>query len=307
MSKNVLSRWGVICVEGEEAAQFLHAQLSNSIKDLPENKIRLAAFCNAKGRMLGTFFVVRKGVQHFLICPSSTIPALTKRLSMFILRSKCKARDASSEWQMQFVPSVSAVLPTAGPMSAHWADDTTCTLALRPHGGVTAGLALKSSSALGDAVPSTTEDDQFDLALHRLGIPFVSIETVEMFIPQAVNFDLIGGVNFEKGCYPGQEIVARSHYLGKSKRRAFSAVVSSEGAIRAGMDVWMEGKTNEPVGNVVTVAHADGNAHLMVDCGLEDAAKPDSQFTLTIDGKALIFKLTNPPYDFTAKGSQFND
>jgi folate-binding protein YgfZ len=223
---------------------------------------------------------------------------------MFILRSKCKASDVSNEWHLQFLPSVSAVLPTFSSMSAQWADDGHCILALRSSNGLTAGLKL---SALSDCALSSSEDDGFELALQQLGIPFVSAETVEMFIPQAINFDLIGGINFEKGCYPGQEIVARSHYLGKSKRRAFTAVVSGGENIRAGMDVWLNGKTNEPIGNVITVVKSKGSAHLMVDCGLEEAANPDSEFNLNIDGKTLIFKLNNPPYDILGKGTQFND
>lgn len=305
MSNSVLSRWGVISVEGEDAAQFLHTQLSNSIKDLPESKVRLAAFCNAKGRMLGTFFIVRKGDQYFLICPSNTIPALTKRLSMFILRSKCKAKDISNQWGLKFISQVTAVLPAMSPMASTWCDDGSCLLALRAYNGVTPGLTL--SALNNDAIASSLEDDKFELALHQLGLPFVTAETVGMFIPQAVNFDLIGGVNFEKGCYPGQEIVARSHYLGKSKRRAFTAIVPGGEAIRPGMDVWLEGKTNEPIGNVITSVFTNDHAHLMVDCGLEDGVNPESTFTININDQKLIFKVNTPPYDIHAKGSQFND
>lgn len=309
MSYRVLSRWGVICVQGEDAAQFLHTQLSNSIKDLPENKVRLAAFCNAKGRILGTFLIVRRGEQYFLICPSNTIASLSKRLGMFILRSKCKAVDASQLWRLRFVQAVEGLIGSTHPMSAQWGQDGACILALRPHNGGTPGLVLSpvNEASLEDTPPLSSEDDQFELALQQLGIAFVSAETVEMFIPQAINFDLVGGVNFEKGCYPGQEIVARSHYLGKSKRRAFGAVLTGGEAIRAGMDVWLAGKTNEPIGNVITAVHIGGHTHLMVDCSLEEAQNPESEFTINTSDKTLIFRLNNPPYDVREKGSQFND
>lgn len=309
MSNSVLSRWGVICVYGEEAAQFLHTQLSNSIKDLPESKVRLAAFCNAKGRMLGTFFVTRQADQYYLICRSDTIAALTKRLSMFILRSKCKAIDASTQWQLQFVPSVFTATANKQPMSALWNSDDNCTLALRSYNGVTAGLRLMRVCDVTDAPPSplTEQDEQFELALHALGIPYISAETVEMFIPQAINFDLIGGVNFEKGCYPGQEIVARSHYLGKSKRRAFLATLQGGEAVQAGMDVWLSGKSNEPIGNVITSVSTNGMTYLMVDCGLEEGLNNESSFTVNTGANPLNFRLTPPPYNIQEKGSQFND
>lgn len=309
MSNSVLSRWGVICVHGEEAAQFLHTQLSNSIKDLPENKVRLAAFCNAKGRMLGTFFVIRQADHFYLICRSNTIPALSKRLSMFILRSKCKAVDASSQWNLHFVPSALTDSTNKQPMSAVWDGNDACTLALRSQNGLTPGLRLIRSDkdSPNASIPQAEEDERFELALHKLGIPYVSAETAEMFIPQAINFDLIGGVNFEKGCYPGQEIVARSHYLGKSKRRAFLATLQGGEAILAGMDVWLNGKTNEPIGNVITAVNSAGLTYLMVDCGLEEALNPDSSFTIAIESNVLTLKLTPPPYNIQEKGSQFND
>lgn len=309
MSNSVLSRWGVICVHGEEAAQFLHTQLSNSIKDLPEGKVRLAAFCNAKGRMLGTFFVTRQANQYYLICRSDTIAALTKRLSMFILRSKCKAIDASTQWQLQFVPSVFTDAGNEKPMSALWSGHDRCMLALRPHNGVIPGLRIirVDDVTSTQSNPLTEQDEQFELALHALGIPYISAETVEMFIPQAINFDLIGGVNFEKGCYPGQEIVARSHYLGKSKRRAFLATVQGGETIRAGMDVWLSGKSNEPVGNVITAVSTKGMTYLMVDCGLEEGLNNESSFTVNTGANPLNFRVTPPPYNIQEKGSQFND
>ena len=298
MSAQFLSRWGVIGVDGDDSVTFLQAQLSNDIAGMAESQLRLAGLCTAKGRLLGSFFVLRQNKQVFLVCRKETVPALVKRLSMFVLRSKCKVRDCSAEFQLSFIED-SAL---AGPMRVQWDEKGNATASLRPLSGLIPGIQLLASDG---ATELGEGDDAFEHALQQLGIAYVSQATVEMFVPQTINFDLIGGVSFSKGCYPGQEVVARSHYLGKVKRRVFQANTDDDTAVMAGQDVWLAGKENEPAGTVATAVSFEGKQHLLVELTVEDAEQDGATFTVKGDAGEVQLHVNAPPYDVHQKGNVF--
>lgn len=301
MSAQFLSRWGVIGVEGDDAVTFLQAQLSNDVAGMSESQLRMAGLCTAKGRLLGSFFMLRRNQQVFLVCRKETVPALVKRLSMFVLRSKCKVRDCTAEYQVAYLPDSSLLAP----MRVQWvenAETANAVVSLRALNGIIPGFQLIASA---DAVAQSEADDAFEFALQQLGIAYVSQATVEMFIPQAINFDLVGGVSFSKGCYPGQEIVARSHYLGKVKRRVFQATANSDVAVLAGQDVWLTGKENEPAGQVATAVSHDGMQHLLVELAVGDAEQAGAEFTVKNDSGEVSLRVNAPPYDVHQKGNVF--
>lgn len=301
MSAQFLSRWGVIGVEGDDAVTFLQAQLSNDVAGMSESQLRMAGLCTAKGRLLGSFFMLRRNQQVFLVCRKETVPALVKRLSMFVLRSKCKVRDCTAEYQVAYLPDSSLLAP----MRVQWvenAETANAVVSLRALNGIIPGFQLIASA---DAVAQSEADDAFEFALQQLGIAYVSQATVEMFIPQAINFDLVGGVSFSKGCYPGQEIVARSHYLGKVKRRVFQATANSDVAVLAGQDVWLTGKENEPAGQVATAVSHNGMQHLLVELAVGDAEQEGAKFTVKNDSGEVSLQVNAPPYDVHQKGNVF--
>ncbi|WP_370261072.1 folate-binding protein YgfZ [Limnobacter sp.] len=303
MSSNVLNRWGVIAVEGDDAVAFLQAQLSNDVAGMPNQALRLAALCNAKGRMLGSFFVIRRAEGVLLITRSDALEALVKRLSMFVLRSKCKVRNACAEYSVHWV----ANSPVGKPMAVQQGQSGMLQASLRalPSGHLP-GFELQSANGEHGQATGNGADDEFEHALITLGLAFVCKANVEMFIPQAVNFDLVGGVSFSKGCYPGQEVVARSHYLGKLKRRAFLAHGQAAQSLEAGTDVWLEGKTNEPAGLVINSVQSGGRQHLLLELPVEDALEPGNKFFVQLDGQGPIaLTLALPPYDVQQKGNQF--
>lgn len=299
MSAQFLSRWGVIGVDGDDAVTFLQSQLSNDVAGMAESQLRMAGLCTAKGRLLGSFFVLRHGKQVFLVCRKETVAALVKRLSMFVLRSKCKVRDCTADYQLAFVPDSG---PTS-PMRVQWDEQGTATASLRALNGSTPGFQLVVGN--GQTEQSSAADDQFEFALQQLAIAYVSQPTVEMFIPQAINFDLVGGVSFSKGCYPGQEIVARSHYLGKVKRRVFQATATGSLTVTAGQDVWLAGKENEPAGAVATAVNCNGQQYLLVELPVEDAEQSGAVFTVKNDAGVVALNIQPPPYDVHQKGSVF--
>lgn len=300
MSARLLSRWGVIGVQGEDSVAFLQAQLSNDVAGMAESQLRMAALCTAKGRMLGSFFILRKANDVFLVCRREIIPALVKRLNMFVLRSKCKVRDCTADHPVAYL----AETGLTAPMKVSWADDGTAQASLRATHSMLPGFAL-----LTDIPPQAgpEADDEFEFMLQQLGLAYVNGSTVEMFIPQAVNFDLIGGISFSKGCYPGQEVVARSHYLGKVKRRVFQATAAADAPLTAGLDVWLSGKDNEPAGQIATAVLHAGQHHLLVDLPLEDAEQAGSAFVVRLDNTEVQLAIQAPPYDVHQKGNLFEN
>ena len=200
---------------GEDASSFLQSQLTQSI---PSTASPAASFgyCNPQGRLLCTGWLAGpldrpEGGQHIgLVVSADLIPRLQKRLQMFVLRAKVKVVAASVSAQ-------------AGP------DAVAVTVALGPSAVWTLGLSLPGVAA--DPQSGQWSADQtaaFADDLVAAGFALITEETVEAFTPQQVNLDLVGGVSFTKGCYPGQEVVARLHYLGKNRKRMLRLDASVE-------------------------------------------------------------------------------
>ena len=244
----------MIRAQGEDAASFLHGQLTQDFALLGGGEARLAAFCNAKGRMLASFIAFRRAHgEILLVCSRDVLPATLKRLSMFVLRAKAKLTDASEEFALAGIAGEALqALGAMGP--APWtlaeaagghvvrlypAEDQPRALWVAP-----AGTPLPGGPAMDPALWAWSEV--------RSGIATLTTPVVEAFVPQMLNYESVGGVNFKKGCYPGQEVVARSQFRGTLKRRAF--VVHAEAALSAGQEVFQAGDAEQPVGTIVQAA-----------------------------------------------------
>jgi folate-binding protein YgfZ len=249
-----LTHLGVIRARGEEAARFLHNQLTQDFALLRPDEARLAAFCSAKGRMLASFVAFATGPQEILLVVSRDILAPTlKRLSMFVLRSKVKLSDATAEYALQGLAgsAAEAALPGTGPWAKHSEADVHF-VRLYPADGQARVLRVAATAALPDSLPLET----WQWGEVRSGIATLSAPVVEAFVPQMLNYESVGGVNFKKGCYPGQEVVARSQFRGTLKRRAF--IVHSQGELSAGQEVFRASDAEQPVGIVAQAAPAPG-------------------------------------------------
>lgn len=242
-----LTDQGLIRASGEDAAGFLHNLLTNDINHLAEGQARHAGLCTPKGRLIASFLIWREGGDYLLQLSADILPAILKKLSMYVLRSKVKLTDISAERTL--VGIVGGELGPAGPM-------TTAPLA----GGTAIRLdaercvlALPAGQPL-PALPPAGSLDDWHLAEIAAGIPRITAATQEAFTPQMVNYELpaVGGVSFQKGCYPGQEIVARTQYLGKVKRRMFRVKLESE--FPPGTDVFTPEAGEQHCGAVVLTA-----------------------------------------------------
>jgi folate-binding protein YgfZ len=265
-----LTHWGVIRAHGAEAAAFLHGQLTNDFEQLDASHARLAGYCSAKGRLLASFIGWKHSNDEVLLACSADLLAPTlKRLSMFVLRAKCKLSDASAQWRLLGLagPSAVALLGSAAP-AAVWAKTE--------HAGAeiirlpdAAGTARYLWGAPADvSLPDLPALDATAWRWGEVASGVVTIEaaTVDQFVPQMLNYELLGGVDFKKGCYPGQEIVARSQYRGTIKRRTF--LFNSDTHATAGQEVFHSADPAQPAGLVANAAAAGSGSSSLIELKL---------------------------------------
>ncbi len=266
-----LDDWRVVEIDGVDAQTFFHGQSTADIAAMTGTSWQLGGYCSAKGRLLAIYQAWRTDTGLALLMPADVATVFARRLGMFVLRAKATVQDAGERWRARFVlgPGAAAALiqeglsvPTApwqcGPVSGYGE----ARIARLPGGAQCAERILVVERA---ERPVATMDaigrrfarvgaglwhwSQIDAA-----VPDIFAATQERFVPQAVNLEVLGGVSFRKGCYPGQEVVARSQYLGKLRRRL--ALVRAA-AIGPELDVFHDGKA-EPVGYLVQAASVAG-------------------------------------------------
>jgi folate-binding protein YgfZ len=248
-----LSHLGVIRVEGEDGAKFLHGQLTQDFSLLNLEQARLAAFCNAKGRMQASFIGFKRSpTDILLVCSGDLLASTLKRLSMFVMRAKAKLSDASAEFTLYGL----AGSATLGAKSDAWAltrAGEAYVVNLYPANAVVRQLWVAPVDA---PAPEGRAMDLRSWAWSevRSGIATLSQPVFEAFVPQMLNYESVGGVNFKKGCYPGQEIVARSQFRGTLKRRAF--IAHCQAPLMAGQEIFSSANAEQPVGLVVQAATA---------------------------------------------------
>jgi hypothetical protein len=258
-----LSQLGVLVFSGEDAQTFLQNQLSCDVKLVNEHQAQYGSYCTPKGRVLVNFILWRRGDEWFMQLPVSLCTAIQKRLSMFILRSKVRISDGSNQWIrigvagkaacermaafMQIAvdanpPQLEVIHAPQATVVCHAADRIE--LIVAPEKAPEFWILLRQH-----ARPCGT--GYWDWLTLQAGIPVITPETQEEFIPQMINLDLIGGVSFKKGCYPGQEIVARTQYLGKLKRRMYRAHIATDDRVSAGDDLYGADFEDQSCGKIV--------------------------------------------------------
>ncbi|QWE09510.1 YgfZ/GcvT domain-containing protein [Polynucleobacter ibericus] len=285
-----LSQWGLILVEGPDAASFLQNQVTNSVLGLKRtfpgamaqgfSAARLIGYCSPKGRLLasawiGLFPSDEKAEDRFALFISKDIAASTaKRLSMYVLRSKAKVIDLSAEW------TVSALYGSDQQISNYKLDNSYISLRMPDVLVNDQSIArLLIASPGNNAFNTDDSKDSFD-AWNELevlsAIPRIVQATQEQFVPQMINFESVAGVDFKKGCYPGQEIVARSQYRGAIKRRLHLAHFNNDGLniseAMPGAELFHSKDPSQPAGMVVLSALNPGapeQIDLQVECKLE--------------------------------------
>jgi hypothetical protein len=292
-----LSQLGVLAFRGEDTATFLQGQLTNDVHGLHADTAQWSGLCSPKGRLLGNFLMWRQGEDTCLQLSGDIAASVLKRLSMFILRAKVKGRDASDEVVRLVVAGPHAAAAVGAAMGA------LPEAAMRSTAG-SAGLVVRVGE---DKFVLSVDPEQaasvwqtlrgsatpvgapvWDWLRLSAGIPMIVAATQEEFVPQMVNLELIGGVSFQKGCYTGQEIVARSQYLGKLKRRMFLAHVDAEAAPGDSLySADLEGQTS---GTVVNAAPAPAGGFDLLAVVQVESAKSQTLHLKSPGGAALSLR-----------------
>jgi len=283
-----LKRLGILSCTGDEAREFLHAQLTNDISALTADRARYAGWCSAKGRLLANFLVVPQAQGFLLQLSRDLAPAVAKRLSMFVLRAKVKVADASNEWAQfglwgagaaERLAALGMPVPPGDLAVAAAADAVVVRIAQQK-------FVLLVKAALRDRVPGNCDEGAWALEEIRAGRPLVVQATQDLFVPQMVNLERLGAVDFKKGCYPGQEIVARTQYRGVLKRRMMRARVAAAAA--PGGELYADDLPGQASGTVVNAAPApEGGSELLAVVQISSLESASPIHLGTVDGPQL--------------------
>ena len=297
-----LPHLGVIEASGEDTIRFLNGQLSNDLTQLSPSQARLAAFCSAKGRMQASFVALkRNNGDVLLVCSQDLLAPTLKRLSMFVMRAKTKLRDASADFAVYGLLGQSAAawgVDATAPWSATQAGDASA-VQLYPAQGLARQLWLAPASTPAPAGPALVLAD-WQCSEVLSGVATVSAAVVEAFVPQMLNYESVGGVNFKKGCYPGQEVVARSQFRGTLKRRAYIAQVApndlgsdSDAPVAAGQELYSSLDPDQPCGLVVQAARSQQGPWLAI-VSMQTSAAEAGELHLGGPGGAALALLPLP-------------
>lgn len=283
-----LDTLGVIRAEGPDAAAFLHGQLTQDFVLMGAHEARLAALCTPKGRMIASFIGLRAAPEVILlVCSRDLLAATLKRLSMYVLRAKVKLSDASTEFVVRGLAGAALSANDVDAGAPPWRCTTlgeAHAVTLYPADGVPRALWI------GPAAAPAPEGEPLDAATWawsevRSGVVTLGTPVVDAFVPQMLNYESVDGVNFKKGCYPGQEVVARSQFRGTLKRRAY--LVKAGAPLTAGQEVFAAGDAEQPVGTVAQAAPAPGGGWAAMVSMQIAALEAGSLHAGTADGPAL--------------------
>jgi len=295
---------GIIKVTGEDASTFLQGQFSNDINLLNESNSQLNSYNSPKGRMYASFRLFKNDNDYFLLLPEEIIEPIIKRLRMFVMRSKVVLEDLSDSWK-----SVGLSGPAIKKEITQIPEDTDGVV----HDGPASFIRIpgldtrvlivgpneeidKVTNELNKKLTPTDSNHWKRLDIHA-GLPNIYSTTQESFVAQMVNLPQVNGVSFTKGCYPGQEVVARMHYLGKLKKRMYRIIIDSDSAPTPGDNLYLGNSENtQSVGQIVD-AQLNNNNGVDALAVIQTSATEKGNIRLaSVDGPAV--SLADLPYSF---------
>jgi tRNA-modifying protein YgfZ len=291
-----LSHLGLIRFSGADTQNFLHNQLSCDVAALKPGGSTYGAYCTPKGRMLTSFLLWRTEQDYFMQLPSSLRESIQKQLTKYVLRSKVKVTDVTSEWTLIGVSGEDAGMQIEratgqAPREVHDVAVTSDVMVLRLSMDRYEVVAVREKApGILEAIAAGADKkdaEYWDWLEIRAGVPVVLPETQEQFVPQMANLDLIGGVSFEKGCYPGQEIVARMHYRGTLKQRMYRASVPTTERVEPGGKLYSAAFGEQACGTIVNAARSpEGGCDVLAIIQIAAAEKGELRWQ-SPDGPAL--------------------
>lgn len=298
-----LSTLGLLAISGDDAVTFLQGQVTNDVNLVTESNSHYTGYCNAKGRLLALFFAFQYNNTLHLSLDTNLTESIKKRLTMYVLRAKVTIEAVQTQVKRIAVAgeqaeSILASFFKSLPQNPYESiTDQGTTIIRLPL--VKPAYQLITTIENGNALWETLQDSFTPVnqaTWHWLeiqsGLPEITTDTQATFVPQMVNLDSIGGINFKKGCYTGQEIVARTHYLGKIKRKTLlgSLKLTSDEMPNAGDSI--TDATQQEVGHIVrAIRDENNNLHLLFECRLDSADNPLNWKNQPITKHALPYSI----------------
>lgn len=287
-------------VTGADAVTFLQSQLTNAVDELHANEAVLAGFCQAKGRLQATLIVWPDPLDNtarYVMVHSSIADTLRKRLSLFLLRAKAKITLCEARiYGLNNAPTPTFTLPQAHfPVEQH----NSYTLIGAPnHSDQNVARAWFIDYSAESPLAASASSESWLAQDIYAGLAWVNAHNYESFLPQDINFDIVGGVSFKKGCFPGQEVVARLHYRTTAKRRAALAWASTAKALPlvSGQDIFTTENPDRPLGRIINHAYdAALERHVALIEILIENIEQQSLYVL-VDDKHVPLEVGSLPY-----------
>ena len=251
-----LTHLAVLSLTGKDAASFLQGQTTCDIKALVDFEPCLGAYCNAKGRTISTFIIIKLQDRFLLILTSDLLDTVRKKLQMYILRADVQLTDQSD--QLCIIGIHNIELESQNDLYQYpLHDDSFLYISSIEQARVFCTELLAKQ----DITP-VNENVWLGLDI-QAGIPWLYKETTESFVPQMLNLDKLGAISFDKGCYTGQEIIARTHYLGKNKRAMYQASCITENTIVPGCEIIDSTTEASQLGTVILAAPQSSTTQLL--------------------------------------------
>jgi len=306
-----LSHFGLIAIHGEDAGEFMQGQFTNDVHKVDEQHSQLSGLCNPKGRLLASFRLFRHGDSYYLCLPNTMIEDVINRLRLFVLRSKVTLEEASDTFVhlgLSGDEAESALQAFVGALPAAVGDvvsqDSQVILQVPGiHPSYELFTTTEQAETLWDQLNVRSAPigaEAWRLLDILAGVPVIYPPTREAFVPQMVNLQLIDAVSFKKGCYTGQEIVARMQYLGKLKRRMYLARVVTDSAPQPGDALYTAADPDQSCGQLVAAAlHPDGDYALLAVVQIASAEGDQALHLGAADGPPLA--LETLPYPFPSE------
>jgi len=301
---------GVIAVHGHDAGNFLQSQFSNDIGRLDEHSSQLDAYCTPKGRMLGLMRVFRRGDTWYLRLPADSMEAVIQRLRMYVMRADVTFEDVSEnfirigvsgETAGEELGTVTSDLPAEPGQVSHHGDLMILQVPGTHSRFEVYASSMEAACSLWDTLNvrgAPVGESAWRLLEIQAGLPNIFAATAELFVPQMTNLQLINGVSFKKGCYPGQEIVARMQYLGTLKRRMYQGRIEDDQIALPGDALFPASGNEQAIGRIVDAQpHPDGGQEALAVLQIASADAGDV-YLGSADGAA--FRLQALPYSYEA-------
>lgn len=301
-----LSHLTLLQADGADAETFLQGQLTNDIRQISDERAQISAYCNAKGRMFAIFLIAKRGETYYLQLPAPLAESTLKRLRMFVLRAKVKIELAdpalvragiSGPDSEALIKTVFTTLPEQDfDCVTHQGTFVIRLPGLHPRFEILAGvdqmIRLWEQARSANMTPCGPQSwSWLDI---MAGLPSIQPGTVEEFVPQMANLELVNGVSFKKGCYPGQEIVARMHYLGRLKQRMVIAHLADGDCPVPGTAVYASGVPDQSAGSIVDAQPSPSGGYDVLVVAQIQSIKNDVLRLQQPEGHAL--KILPSPY-----------